>query len=246
MRCLLVLILCLKLTSCVPLMVGAGAGAGVIGTKVIAQDKTIGESVSDTTIWTKIRAGFIREKIAESKEINVEVNEGRVLLTGFVQNYDDILKALRVVWEQNGVKEVINEMKVKTRDNSTGVFDDMKDGWTTTQIKAKLLFNHDIKSSNYSIETINSVVYLFGIATTNQELAKVKEIASNASGSKKVISYIRVRKELDARIEDTKGEKPIAKQDKLDMESVKEASSEKDDPDDAGDSVENIFDNEKF
>ncbi|MCH9753323.1 MAG: BON domain-containing protein, partial [Alphaproteobacteria bacterium] len=164
-----------------------------------------------------------------------EVSEGRVLLTGFVDHSEDILKILKVVWEQDGVKEVINEIKVKNKENDPNVFDYAKDSWTTSQIKTKLIFASGIRSANYSIETINSVVYIFGIAADEAELEKVKEIASNASSVKKVMSYARVRKMLDSRLEDTKGNKPVSNQEQIDIESLEGQVSEDD-----------IFDTENF
>ena len=243
-RNIILLLLIMNLNACVPLMIGAGAGAGALGGKIITQDKTVGESVSDSTIWTKIRAGFVREKIEDASGINVEVDEGRVLLTGFAHNSQDIIKVLKVVWEQNGVKEVINEIKVKSKENDTGIFEDARDGWITTQIKTKLLFASDIKSANYSVETINSVVYLFGIAHSSSELDKVKKIADDTSSVKKVVSYIRIRKDLESRLEDTKGNKPVSEQEKLNLDSLEDEVSGLDQDKPA--SKKNIFDEEEF
>jgi len=213
-----IFVLLISLNSCVGVLFGAGAA---VGGKVFSQDKTFGESISDTTIWTKIRTGFVREKVdGLLGSINIEVSEGRVLLTGFVDNSEDILKILKVVWEQDGVKEVINEINVKNKENDPNVFDYAKDSWTTSQIKTKLLFASEVRSANYSIETVNSVVYIFGIAKDEAELERVKNIASEASGVKKVMSYARVRKMLESRLEDTKGHKPPVAQEQLDIESL--------------------------
>lgn len=222
------------LSSCVPVIIGAGA---LVGGKLFIQDRTVGEYVSDSTIWTKIKAGFVRDKIDDMVgSLNVEVSEGRVLLTGFVEASQDRVKILKVVWEQDGVKEVINEMKVREEGDNSGVLDYAKDSWTTSQIKTKLLFSSGIVSANYSVETINSTVYLFGIAHTEDELERVKEIASKAYGVTEVISYVRVKRSIDARLEDTKGKKVVSKQEQLDQDSVTESEV----------SVDEIFDTEDF
>ena len=149
-----------SLSSCVPVIVGAGT---LVGGKLFMQERTVGEYVSDSTIWTRIKVGFIASKIdATVGSINVEVSEGRVLLTGFIAASQDIVRILKVVWEQDGVKEVINEMKLKDEESNSGVLNYAKDSWTTSQIRTKLLFASGIVSSNYSVETLNSVVYLFG------------------------------------------------------------------------------------
>lgn len=221
-----VFVLLITLNSCVGLLVGTGAA---VGGKMFMQDKTLGESISDTTIWTKIRAGFVRESVdGLLGSVNIEVSEGRVLLTGFVDNAEDILKILKVVWEQDGVKEVINEIKVKNQENNPNVFDYAKDTWTTTQIKTKLLFAKGVNSTNYNIETINSIVYIFGIASDETALETVKKISSEASNVKKVVSYVRVRKILDSRLEDTKGYKPTAEQEHLDIEALEGEVSDED------------------
>lgn len=219
------------LNSCVPVIVGAGA---LVGGKILMQDKTLGESVSDSTIWTKIKSGFVRAKIDDLVgSINIEVSEGRVLLTGFVDVSQDRVKILKVVWEQDGVKEVINEIKVRDG-NNPGVIDYAKDSWITSQIKTKLLFASGIASVNYSVETINGTVYLFGIANSEDELERVKDIVSRSSGVKEVTSYVRVKRSLDARLGDTKGQKIT--QDSIDSDPV--AGNEV--------SVDEIFDTEDF
>lgn len=198
------LMVMISLNSCVPAVIGGAA----VGGKVMLQDKTVGEAISDNTIWTKIRAGFLREKIDSLLgTINIEVSEGRVLLTGSIDQSQDIIKILKLVWEQDGVKEVINEIKIKDKKDGSSAFDYAKDTWTTTQIKTKLLFTSDIRSANFTVETIDGVVYLFGIAKSEDELGVVKDIASSVSNAKQIVSYIRVRKNIESRIEDTQGDK---------------------------------------
>ena len=224
----------ISLTSCVPVLLGAGA---LVGGKLITQDKTIGESMSDSTIWAKIKAGFVRENMDDVVgSINIEVSEGRVLLTGFVDASKDRVHILKVVWEQDGVREVINEIKIRDEGTKSGAFDYAKDSWTTSQIKTKLLFASGVTSVNYSVETINATVYVFGISNSEEELDKVKDIASKASGVKEVISYVRVKKSIDDRIDATKGQKPVSRQEQLDAEAVTEKEV----------SVDEIFDAEDF
>jgi len=230
-------LLFINISACVPLVLGAGAG--VVGGKVMLQDKTIGESASDTTIWTKIRATLLKSDVVEPGNINIEVNEGRVLLTGFVQSDQDIIKVLKIVWAQIGVKEVINELKIQDKWNETSAFDDMRDGWITTKIKAKLLLESDVKSTNYTIETINSIVYIFGIASNEQELNIVKNVAENITNVKQVVSYVRIRKDLEQRIQDTVG---VSSEVKKSSNTAALDEEEKDDPDEGGETLENIFD----
>ncbi|MEI6187224.1 MAG: BON domain-containing protein [Alphaproteobacteria bacterium] len=185
---------------CVPVV----AGGAAVGGKVLTQDKTVGESVSDTTIWTKIRASFISNNLDSLVgSVNVTVHDSRVLLTGRVKSNETMISIIRVCWDQSGVKEVINELKIDD-ENKKSFISYSKDTWITTRIKSKMLVSKEVKSVNYTIETIDGVVYLFGMARTQEELDTVTEIASTVSGVEKVISYVRVQGDLESRIEKTR------------------------------------------
>ena len=159
-----------SLSSCAPAIFSGTAFGG----KLLMQDKTVGESLSDTAIWTKIRSKMINKKIDNLfGSITVKVHEGRVLLTGTVPNREAILEVLKVCWDTQGVKEVINELKVEKKGQSS-VLTYTKDSWITTQARSKLLFSN-IKSVNFSVETIDDIIYLFGIARSQSELDKTTE-----------------------------------------------------------------------
>lgn len=191
------------LTSCIPAIVGGGVASGG---KVITQDKTVGESVSDGTIWTKIRTGFLTNNLdSVVGSVNLTVSEGRVLLTGKVKDQETMVKVIRVCWDQDGVNEVINELSVDDQRSSFGTY--TKDSWITSQVKSKILFTRNIKSVNYTVETINGIVYLMGIARTQEELDTVTDLAARVSGVEKVVSYVKVRGSLENRMEKTQGNK---------------------------------------
>lgn len=188
-------------SGCIPAVVGGAAAGG----KVLAGDKTVGEAVSDGTVWTKIRAGFISHNIDSLVgSVNVTVSEGRVLLTGRVKDNETMLKVIRVCWEQDGVKEVINELKVEEQSgkNLSGY---TKDSWITARIKSKILVTKNVKSVNYTVETIDGIVYLMGIARTQDELDTVTDIAATVSGVERVVSYVKVQGNIESRIEKTRG-----------------------------------------
>ncbi len=189
------------LNGCVPVIIGGAAA----GSKILSQDKTVGEVVSDSTIWTKIRASFIANNLDSLVgSVNVKVSEGRVLLTGYVLSSDTMLKVIRVCWDQDGVKEVINELKISESDQKDFV-GYSKDSWITTRIKSKMLITGGVKSINYNIVTIEGAVYLIGIARTQEELDTVTDIAATVSGVEKVVSYVKVQGDLESRVEKTRG-----------------------------------------
>ncbi len=192
------LFIVLVLQSCVPLVVGTG----IYGGKLLAEDKTVGETISDKTIWTKIRTKIINQKLDKVfGDINVKVNEGKVLLTGTVQNRELIVSILRICWSTQGVKEVINELKVSQEEFSVTNY--ASDSWITTKARSKLLFSN-VKSINFSLETIDGTVYVIGIAQSQNELNSVIKLLSGISRVKKVIPFVRVNKELDDKINDTR------------------------------------------
>lgn len=199
--------ICALLSSCAPVLIGGGGLAAVVGGKIASQEKTVGSSFSDTTIWTKIRTGLANKGIDNIilGTINIEVHEGRVLLTGTVPDKDKIITILRVCWSVNGVREVINELRIT--ESKAGAIDTLKDSWITTKVKAKLLASKAVKSANYSVESIDGIVYLFGTAQSQEELDKAIDLVSNTADVKKVVSYVKVNKNIDLRLKETKGVK---------------------------------------
>lgn len=172
------------------LMFGGIAGAGA----TLSKEKTVGSSIDDSNIWTKIKAAFLqhnKEIDGIMTSISVEVSEGRVLLTGTVDSVEDRLKVIKLVWEQNGVREVINEIKITN--GKYGFKTYSKDLWITTQVKAKLIANKEIRSLNYNVETIESTVYVLGVSRSEEELAQVISEAESVKDVKKVINYVRVK-----------------------------------------------------
>lgn len=175
------------LQNCAPLMIGGAAASGVS----VAQERSIGNAIDDTAIWAAIKNSYAQEDMkALMTGVSVKVNEGRVLLTGKVNTPDTRVTAVRLAWQPQGVKEVIDEIVVTDKDS---VGDYANDTWITTQVKSKLLFNKDVRSINYSIETVNAVVYLMGIARSQEELEAVTTIASTVRGVKRVVSHARLK-----------------------------------------------------
>ena len=179
------------LDACVPaVMVGGGV---VIGNAAM-QERSVGNAVDDTAVWTRVKNALFAD--IESRDaflkIGVKVLEGRVLLTGTVTHPEDRVKILRIVWEQRGVREVINEITLEDNSGKT-IMEIAADSWITAQIKSKILLNTETKSINYSVETINKVVYLIGIAQNENELDIVTNIAGTIKDVARVVSYVRIK-----------------------------------------------------
>lgn len=177
----------LGLSSCAPLVVGGAATGGVTA----IQERSVGRAVDDATIEAAINHYYIQEgKEGTFSSIDVESNEGRVLLTGNVMHPETAVDAVRLAWKPEGVREVINEIQVTDK---SGFANYAQDSWITTQIKSQLLFAKGIKSVNYNVETVNGKVYLLGIAQNNEELQKVTSTARRVANVREVVSHVRMK-----------------------------------------------------
>ncbi len=175
------------LAACSPLGVAIGAGAA---TATAAQrEKGLETSMDDTQIELAIGKKLLERDEEIFWDVNTEVEEGRVLLTGSVATLEDRLEAVKTVWQVDGVREVINEIHVGDEDS---VENYARDAWISTQIETKLLFDRDVSSIDYSIETVDQVVYLMGIARSPEELERVVGHAKGVAYVRRVISHVRV------------------------------------------------------
>jgi osmotically-inducible protein OsmY len=94
------------------------------------------------------------------------------------------------------VKEVVNELRVDPKSSHLDIVQYTKDTMITSQIKSKLFVDRSIKFVNYTIVTLDNVVYLCGIARSEEELNKVAEVASKIRGVEKVISHVRIKEHI--------------------------------------------------
>ncbi len=165
---------------------GTAATVGVPAT----QERSIGAAVDDTIITAVVGHPLFQKDIELFRAVNVEVVEGRVLLLGSVNDPEDRVEAVRLAWQAEGVKEVINEIQVTDRG---GIVDFARDTWISAQLKTKLLLDREIKAINYNVETVNGVVYMIGIAQDQAELERVTNHARTIKHVRKVISHVRLK-----------------------------------------------------
>ena len=173
----------ISVSGCMPAIFGAAAGTTV----AVAKDRSAGSTVDDIKISAGIKKDFISKGFRDLyTKINVEVADGRVLYTGSVATEDDMMKAVDIAWAQNGVAEVVNELHVDEQSNYFDAAQYARDTWITSRIKTKTMLERDIKFVNYTIITVKNVVYLFGIARSQEELDKVAGIAAEVRGVERV------------------------------------------------------------
>lgn len=177
------------LSGCMPTVI---TGATVSAAE-FAKDRPAADTVKDMRIAAAIKASFAKNNFRELyTKISVEVVQGRVLYTGTVDNDNDAVSAVAIAWDQEGVTEVLNELKVDKKSGQFNIVQYTRDSLITSQIKSKIFADRSIKFVNYTVITVNDVVYLFGIARSEEELQKVANIASNINGVDRVVSHARV------------------------------------------------------
>ena len=184
----LLALLCVPvLSSCVTAVIGAGSETAVVA----AQERSVGNAVDDAGILLSIKTLYAKKDYKDLLA-NVEVKsvEGRVLLTGNVNKPESQIEAVRLAWQVNGVKEVMNEIQIS---DQSGVWNYTKDVWISAQVRSRLVFGKNIRSINYSVITVNQVVYLMGIAQDDDELSRVTNVASTTSYVQRVVSYVRLK-----------------------------------------------------
>ena len=121
-------------------------------TMVVAEgDRSLGSVVDDATIKLNLSAKFLKSENNLFLNIDSKVIEGRVLLTGIVDNQEIRIEAVKKTWEVNGVQEVINEIEVGDK---TSIKEYASDLWITTQIRALAARNLGLRALSYNFETI--------------------------------------------------------------------------------------------
>jgi len=173
----------LALSGCV----GAAVGIGTAAVAASSTEKGLSTSVSDGIIKAKLVDRFIQNDASLATNIKKTVNNGSVLFTGSVDTIEEKVLATKLAWEIKGVREVVNELQV-TQD--TSLRDTAKDLAATAQLRAALIGDSNVSSLNFSIDVVNGIVYLAGVASNEMEKERVIAHAQELRFAKKVVNYI--------------------------------------------------------
>ena len=171
------------LTSCIETAVGLGTAAVAASTT----EKGFSTSVSDTVIAAKLTDKFIQNDASLVTGVESSVSNGAVLMTGKLDTQDQKILATRLAWEIKGVKEVINEIQIVSEKS---IKTTAKDLAASAQLRAALIGDQEISSLNYSIDVVNGIVYLSGVAANEKERERVITHAQALRFAKKVVNYI--------------------------------------------------------
>ena len=163
------------------------------GVDITFDPRTIGMQIDDTIMQKNLSA---RLALSEKKyffSIQSEVIDGRIFLSGKVEKPEEKIIITKMAWETKGVRSVKNAISIKGQSNFKGT---AKDILITSQLRSALIFNKKTKSRNYTLETINKNIYIFGIAMDEEEKKEVINEANKIYDVEKVIPSIYLASEL--------------------------------------------------
>ena len=189
MRPFLLLIIILNLQSCAAPIIG---GVGAIAFTSSAQEKGLGTSINDKVVYVKLRNAIYDWNPSVSENISLSVDNGSILVTGKIKNVDTKIQLTKILWEINGVKEVNNKVQISETSNFKNIAKDLA---SLGEIKAKLMASKKLNSLNYSIDVVNNIAYISGIASSEEEISIVTQIAQEARFIKEVQNFVKVNKD---------------------------------------------------
>ena len=182
-----IILIAIFLYSCSPV------GRFGTGVDITFDPRTIGMQIDDTIMEKNLVA---RLSLTEKKyflKIQVEVLDGRIFLSGKVDEPEEKIIITKIAWETKGVREVKNAITIKGNSNFKQT---AKDILITSQLRTALILNKKTKARNYTLETINKKIYIFGIAMDNDEKREVLLEAEKIYDVEKVIPSIYLASEL--------------------------------------------------
>ena len=165
------------------------ASKGIFGTGVsVALDpRTVGTQVDDSIMQKNLAGRIILMDKKYLLSVKTKVLDGRIFLTGKVDNPEEKLKLTKLAWETSGVRSVRNDIKIKEEFNFQ---QSAKDILITSQLRSAMIFNKNIKATNYQIDTYKKKIYVYGIALTSDEKDLVVKEAEEILDVEDVIASI--------------------------------------------------------
>ena len=184
------LILLVFLNSC-----SGSSSRGLFGTGVsVAIDpRSLGTQIDDSIMEKNLLTRLTVEEKKYFLSVKIKVLDGRIFITGKVDNPEEKLKITKIAWETSGVRSVRNDIKIKEKFNFK---QSAKDTLITSQLRTALIINKNVKSANYQIDTYKKNIYIYGIARNRDELEIVIDEANSVLDVKKVIASILLVEDL--------------------------------------------------
>ena len=187
MRRILSILIILILTSC------SSVGRFGAGVDITFDPRTIGMQIDDTIMQKNLTARLALTDKKYFLSVQSEVRDGNIFLSGKVDEAEEKIKITKMAWETNGVRSVKNAITIKGQSSFKST---AKDILITSQLRSALIFNKKTKARNYTLETINKNIYIFGIAMNEEEKKEVINEANKIYDVEKVFPSIYLATEL--------------------------------------------------
>ena len=187
---IILILISLILNNCVGV-----SSTGIFGTGVsVAIDpRSLGTQIDDSIMQKNLSARILLIDKNYFLSVKSKVLDGRIFLTGKVEDPEEKLKLTKVAWETEGVRSVRNDIKIKEEFNFK---QSAKDILITSQLRTALIFNKDIKATNYQIDTYKKKIYIYGIAMNKEEKSLVIKEAKEILDVSDVIASILLLEDL--------------------------------------------------
>ena len=171
------------------------ASKGVFGTGVsVAFDpRSLGTQIDDSIMQKNLITRLTLKEKSYFLKIKTKVLDGRIFLTGNVDDPEEKLQITKLAWETEGVRSVRNDIKIKEKFNFKR---SAKDILITSQLKTAMIFNKKIKTSNYNVDTYKKKIYIYGIALTSDEKKEVIDEAKQILDVEDVVASILLVEDL--------------------------------------------------
>ena len=187
MKKIISFIIILFFTSC------SSVGQFGAGVDITFDPRTIGMQIDDTIMQKNLSARLALTDKKYFLSIQSEVLDGRIFLSGKVEEPEEKIKITKMAWETKGVRSVKNAITIKGQSSFKGA---AKDILITSQLRSALIFNKKTKARNYTLETINKNIYIFGIAMSLEEKKEVIKEANQIFDVDSVYPSIYLASEL--------------------------------------------------
>ena len=184
LKIILLIIISVIFTGCVGV-----SSKGLFGTGVtIAFDpRTVGTQMDDSIMQKNLAAKILLLDKKFLLSVSSKVLDGRIFITGKVDDPEEKLKITKLAWEIKGARSVRNDIKIKEEFNFK---QSAKDILITSQLRTAMIFNKNIKATNYQIDTYKQKIYIYGIALTSDEKDEVINETKEISDVEDVIASI--------------------------------------------------------
>ena len=171
------------------------SSTGIFGTGVsVATDpRSIGTQIDDSIMQKNLSARILLVDKNYFLSVKTKVIDGRIFITGKVDDPEEKLKLTKLAWETQGVRSVKNDLKIKEEFN---IKQSAKDLLITSQLRSALIFNNKIKATNYQIDTYKKKIYIYGIAMNSEEKNIVVQEANEILDVENVIASILLVEDL--------------------------------------------------